>query len=224
MVLIALTLALALAGLAGATAPAEAQTYRLTSADGTVHFTNTPTDPRYRREGLVAGLLGPAPGAARMVAAPPFSREIGSAAQRYGVPEQLIRAVIWVESGYNPRAISRKGARGLMQLMPDTASLLGVRDSFNPRENIDGGVRHLRGLMERFGSDLRLALAAYNAGEQAVLLHRGIPPYQETREYVGRVLELSGVGAASEMPRSTFQVIERNGTIIYTNIPPRGKL
>jgi len=204
-----------------ATAPVSAQTFRLEAADGTVHLTNTPTDPRYRREGLVASLRNP-PVPSTVVPAPPFAREITLAAERYGVPEQLIRAVIRVESGYNPRAVSPKGARGLMQLMPDTASLLGVRDSFNPRENIDGGVRHLRALMERFGSDLKLALAAYNAGEQAVLVYRGVPPYQETRDYVNRVLALFGVATGPVLPRSTFQVIERNGTVIYTNIPPRG--
>ena len=216
-------MALILAGLAADPRGVAAQTYRLLSADGTVHLTNTPTDPRYRREGLAAGLPPQAP-AVKLPPAP-FSREILSAAERHGVPEQLIRAVIRVESGYNPRAVSRKGARGLMQLMPDTAFGLGVRDSFNPRENIDGGVRHLRGLIERFDSDLRLALAAYNAGEQAVLTYRGIPPYQETRDYVTRVLALfGGVAAVPELPRSTFQVIERNGAVIYTNIPPRGKL
>ncbi|HSE93097.1 MAG TPA: lytic transglycosylase domain-containing protein [Methylomirabilota bacterium] len=217
----ALALTLTAAGLAVVPPMAEAQTYRLVSADGTVHLTNTPTHPRYRREGLASGVPGRVPSVA-LAAVVPFSREIVSAAERHGVPEQLIRAVIRVESGYNPRAVSRKGARGLMQLMPDTASILGVRDLFNPRENIDGGVRHLRNLIGRFGSDLRLALAAYNAGEQAVLMYGGVPPYQETRDYVSRVLAL--VGVAPELPRSTFQVFERNGTIIYTNIPPRGKL
>lgn len=223
MTRIALVLALVLAGSAAAPRGVVAQTYRLLSADGTVHLTNTPTDPRYRREGIVIGLPAKAISGKRPAA--PFAREIGWAAERHGIPEQLIRAVIRVESGYNPRAVSRKGARGLMQLMPDTALVLGVRDSFNPRQNIDAGVRHLRGLIERFDSDLRLALAAYNAGEQAVLTYRGIPPYQETRDYVNRVLELlGGVAAVPALPRSTFQVIERNGTVIYTNIPPRGRL
>jgi len=197
-------MALILAGLAADPRGVAAQTYRLLSADGTVHLTNTPTDPRYRREGLAAGLPPQAP-AVKLPPAP-FSREILSAAERHGVPEQLIRAVIRVESGYNPRAVSRKGARGLMQLMPDTAFGLGVRDSFNPRENIDGGVRHLRGLIERFDSDLRLALAAYNAGEQAVLTYRGIPPYQETRDYVTRVLALfGGVAATLDVPGDRAQ-------------------
>lgn len=117
---------------------------------------------------------------------------IKEVATRYGVAERLVSAVIQVESGFNPRAVSPRGARGLMQLMPATAVILGVNDSFDPAENIDGGVRHLRGLLDRFGNDLALALAAYNAGEQAVMQHGGIPPYPETQEYVARILRLVG--------------------------------
>jgi hypothetical protein len=109
-------------------------------------------------------------------------------AARYDVSPQLVVAVIAVESEFNPRAVSRKGARGLMQLMPATATSLRVDDSFNPLVNIDAGVRHLRRLIDRFDHDLPLALAAYNAGERAVIVHRGIPPYRETRKYVIRVL------------------------------------
>ncbi len=108
-------------------------------------------------------------------------------ARRYELDPLLVRSVIEVESNYNPRAVSPKGARGLMQLMPGTARRLGVRDSFNPWENIEGGVRHLKYLLELFEGDTRLALAAYNAGEGAVLLYGGIPPYRETHEYVYRV-------------------------------------
>ena len=157
--------------------PAGAQTYRFMEPDGTVHFTNTPTDPEYQWTSLIASeavpesLLGPLQGPLQNLA--PYAREIREAAERYQVEEGLIKAVIRVESGFNSRAVSPKGARGLMQLMPSTASMLGVRDSFDPRQNIDGGVRHLRGLIDRFNSDLKLALAAYNAGEQAVMNHRG---------------------------------------------------
>src|SRR2546429_7830741 len=113
-----------------------------------------------------------------------YSREIADAAARHAVPERLIWAVIRAESGFDHRAVSRKGARGLMQLMPETAALLGVRDSFNPRENIDAGVRHLRGLIERFRSNLHLAIAAYNAGEGAVSAVGAVPPSPEAREDV----------------------------------------
>jgi len=114
---------------------------------------------------------------------------IATAAIRYGVSEELIAAIIEAESEFNPRAVSRRGAQGLMQLMPETAVILGVSDPFDPRANIDGGVRHLRALMDRFDNDLPLALAAYNAGEVAVIKHRGVPPYRETRGYVNRILK-----------------------------------
>jgi hypothetical protein len=113
---------------------------------------------------------------------------IKEAADRYGVAEEVIAAVIEAESQFNPRAVSRRGAQGLMQLMPDTAASLGVGDPFSPRENIHGGVRHLRSLMDRFDNNLPLALAAYNAGHVAVIHHGGIPPYPQTRAYVSRIL------------------------------------
>jgi soluble lytic murein transglycosylase-like protein len=134
-----------------------------------------------------------------------------------------VAAVIRVESGFNPRAISPKGARGLMQLMPGTASSLGVRDTFDPRENIDGGVRHLRALMERFGSDLPLVLAAYNAGERAVTGHGGIPPYAETRDYVRRVLRLVDGGILDGFGHPVYRTVANDGTVTYTNIPPRAR-
>jgi soluble lytic murein transglycosylase-like protein len=113
---------------------------------------------------------------------------IEDVAARYGVSKDLIAAIIEAESSYNPRAISPRGAQGLMQLMPETAAILRVSDPFDPRENIDGGVRHLLSLMDRFDNNLPLALAAYNAGEGAVIRHRGIPPFRETRQYVKRIM------------------------------------
>lgn len=211
-------------------APARAETFRLEAPDGTIHLTNTPTDPAYRRMGIApptparpaSWLSAPVSQGAR------FMNEIREAAQRYGIPEQLIAAVIRVESGFNPRAVSRKGALGLMQLMPSTAALLGVRDAFDPRQNIDGGTRHLRNLIDRFGNDLHLALAAYNAGEQAVLTYNGIPPYPETQDYVMRVLRYlngdAGRVSSARIPTSTYRRLERDGTLVYTNIPPRGRL
>jgi hypothetical protein len=114
--------------------------------------------------------------------------QIDEVATRHHVPPRLVAAVIAVESEFNPRAVSRRGAQGLMQLMPATASLLDVQDSFDTRENIEGGVRHLRVLMDRYRNDLPVVLAAYNAGDTAVLTYRGVPPYRETRQYVIRVL------------------------------------
>ena len=205
-----------------------AQTFRAVGADGTVYYTNAPTHPAFRemgqRSGTTAGWL-------RLPASDPataYHGHIKLASMRYGVPEPLVTAIIQAESDFNPRAISSKGARGLMQLMPQTASMLGVRNSFDPGQNIDGGVRHLRGLLDRFGS-VTLAVAAYNAGEQAVTVHRGIPPYPETQGYVAKVLRLFNVGgaeAASAPPPApysvVYRVVSRDGTVIYTNIPPRG--
>jgi hypothetical protein len=113
---------------------------------------------------------------------------IEEVAARYGVSPRLVAAIVAAESEFNPRAVSPKGAQGLMQLMPETAASLDVQDSFDARENIDGGVRHLRALLDRFRGNVPLAVAAYNAGEQAVITYRGIPPYPETRRYVIRVL------------------------------------
>ena len=153
----------------------------------------------------------------------PYAHEISEAANRYGIPEHLVTAVIRAESGFNPRAVSRKGAQGLMQLMPSTASVLGVRNSFDPRENIDGGVRHLRGLLDRFPGNLPFAIAAYNAGEKAVTAYGGIPPYPETQDYVVRVLRYYGMEGIDMPQTRVYQTIARDGTITYTNIPPRGR-
>ena len=153
----------ALFGVLVGTAPAHAaDTFRFEGSDGTVHYTNAPTDPAYRRmafTGTRAGWLRIPPAEARTL----YAQHIKDASVRYGVPEKLIHAVIRVESGFNSRAVSSKGAQGLMQLMPGTASVLGVRNSFDPGQNIDGGVRHLRGLIDRFGNNLPFAIAAYNA-------------------------------------------------------------
>jgi len=118
-----------------------------------------------------------------------IDEHIKEVADRYGVRADLVAAVIEAESEFNPRAVSRRGARGLMQLMPKTAATLGVDDLFDPKANIDAGVRHLRAMMDRFDNNIPLALAAYNAGEVAVIKHRGVPPYRETRAYVKRILK-----------------------------------
>jgi len=117
-----------------------------------------------------------------------FDEYIRQASSLYQIPEDLVRAVIWVESGFDPRAVSRTNACGLMQLMPGTAERMMVNDIFDPRQNIFGGVRYLRVLANLFNGDLELTLAGYNAGEHAVMHYGGIPPYQETREYVVKVI------------------------------------
>lgn len=114
---------------------------------------------------------------------------IARVAQEEGVDEALVRAVVRAESGGNPNAVSPKGAMGLMQLMPGTAEAMGVSNPFDPEQNLRGGMRLLRGLLNEFG-DVRLALAAYNAGGPAVRQYGGIPPYAETQKFVQRVMEL----------------------------------
>lgn len=108
----------------------------------------------------------------------------------HGLDPKLIDALVVVESGYNPNAVSRKGAMGLMQLMPATAKRLDVDDPFNPAENIRGGVREFSRLVRRYSGNLQLALAAYNAGEGAVARYRGVPPYAETRSYISKILSI----------------------------------
>ena len=213
--------ALAVATAVATATPAAAQVYKKTAADGTTYFTNIHPNPKYQRVAYAVPSTResqrPAPADYGV-----YWREIAEASARYAVPERLIWAVIRVESGFDPRAVSPKGARGLMQLMPETAAILGVRDSFDPRENIHGGARHLRGMMDRFRHDLPMAIAAYNAGERPVAMFRGIPPYPETREYVARVLRLYGAPLAWELQGSGIQqVVGRDGTVTYTNVAPR---
>jgi hypothetical protein len=119
-----------------------------------------------------------------------YSQLVKTLSTRHGVDAQLVNAVITVESAYQPRARSVKGAKGLMQLMPDTARQYGVRNAYNPAANIEAGIKHLKSLMDRF--ELSLALAAYNAGEATVKRFGGIPPYRETQDYVAKVLRLAG--------------------------------
>lgn len=161
-----------------------ADIYKYVDKDGVIHFSNVPTNGEWKliiKEKRVHFNLGQD--------FEKYDAEIWKASQRYSVDYNLVRAVIKAESNFNPKAVSRAGARGLMQLMPQTATLLQVSDSFHPDQNIDGGVRYLRYLLNLFNDNLSLALAAYNAGENAVFRYRGIPPYQETQTYVQRVLQ-----------------------------------
>lgn len=120
---------------------------------------------------------------------PPFHGLILQAADDHDIEPALIRAVILAESNYNPKAVSKKGARGLMQLMPRTAAALGVVDLFDPADNINGGVKYLRQLLDRFDNDTRLALAAYNAGSRHVRNYNGVPPFRATRLYIKKVFK-----------------------------------
>lgn len=121
--------------------------------------------------------------------APPFHSHILRASRTYEVDAALIRAIIMAESNNNPRAVSHRGAQGLMQLMPSTAKWLGIEDAFDPALNIDGGVRYFKRLLDRFNGDIRLALAAYNAGSRYVRKYGGVPPFRATRIYIQKVLK-----------------------------------
>lgn len=129
--------------------------------------------------------------AAELLQGTPFGEIIAAVSEVHGVDPMLVRAVIQVESNYKPRARSPKGALGLMQLMPATARAYQVRNPFDPRANIEAGIKHLKSLIDKFG--VELALAAYNAGEGAVKKFNGIPPYRETRNYVSKILSLAGI-------------------------------
>ena len=127
-------------------------------------------------------------GSAKSVPAPALNQVVNSASAAYHLDPDLVNSVIHAESGFNSRAVSPKGARGLMQLMPGTANQLGVNDAFDPQANVTGGSRYLRELLERYNFDLVKALAAYNAGPQRVEQYRGVPPFRETRAYVARIV------------------------------------
>jgi hypothetical protein len=146
------------------------------------------------------------------VGAPELGQVVASAGERHHIDPDLIRSVIRAESGFNVRAVSPKGAQGLMQLMPQTASVLGVNNAFDPSANVDGGTRYLRMLLERYNFDLIKALAAYNAGPQRVQQYGGVPPFYETRAYVARIVrdfnqkklaEQKAASAAKAQPGAT---------------------
>jgi len=213
------------------TGPALAEIYYRIDENGVARFTNAPTTPDHRL--LQPGVL---PSASRLTVAS-IDGLIEAFAADHSLDSALIRAVIQVESNFNRKAVSRKGAQGLMQLMPGTIWRLSVGDAFDPHENIGAGVRYLRQLLDQFQGDLTLALAAYNAGENAVLRYRGVPPYQETRDYVRKVLSLyrqtrgepsrirvasavSRVAESPPPPPALYKALEASGAILYSNIPP----
>jgi soluble lytic murein transglycosylase-like protein len=177
--------------LVGAGETARADIYSFVDSAGVTHFTNVPVDGRYRL--LLA--TPPKERKARpenwLAKSSEFDRLIERAARSHAVRPELVRAVILVESAFNPRAVSSRGAVGLMQLLPATARRYGVADAFDPEQNITAGVHYLRDLLTRYGNNLELTLAAYNAGEDAVERYgHSIPPFAETRHYVPTVLRI----------------------------------
>lgn len=185
-----------------------AEIFKYVDKDGTIHYTNTPTYvqstavslpplteanlqryfPAYKGSypGLQPGIFSPLSNLPNQAA---YDPHIKMTCKLYGLDCNLVKAVIRAESGFNPFAVSPKGAMGLMQLMPGTSRDLGVENPFDPRQNIDGGARYLKMMLDRFNNDTSLALAAYNAGPEAVARHGGIPPFDETQIYVKTVMD-----------------------------------
>jgi soluble lytic murein transglycosylase-like protein len=186
-------------------ATAGSKIYTFVDADGTRHYTDVPDNNRYRL--LVLSPHDRTASGDRydwmlLAKAGQYDAIIEKAALSASVEPNLLRAVIVVESGFNSRAVSKRGAVGLMQLMPSTANRFGVSDPYDPRQNIHAGAQYLRFLIDRFGQDVRLALAAYNAGEDAVERNGGqIPPFTETMAYVPRVMRIYQM--LRDQPRTT---------------------
>lgn len=184
-----------------------AEIYQYIDGNGTVSLSNVPTDPRYRRVDLDASRLRPSLSEREL--APVISRH----SRQHRLHPALLRAVIKAESDFDPRAVSRAGAIGLMQLMPQTAVRFDVRDLYDPDENVGGGAKYLRQLLDRFHGNLPLALAAYNAGENLVDRYQSLPPIDETRQYVKKVLryyrgflsreEIAGAAIVSQHAHAT---------------------
>jgi len=177
------------------TGSALATVYTFTDASGVTHFTNVPSDPRYagmvRAPHRLSAYKSVKTSSGYLTASDRYAPLVQKAAREHSLDQALLRAMIATESGFDPHAVSSKGAVGLMQLMPETARRYGVRDLYDPAENIQGGAKYLRDLMRKFNNDLSLTLAAYNAGEDAIIQYGNrIPPYRETLQYVPRVLTL----------------------------------
>jgi soluble lytic murein transglycosylase-like protein len=187
------------------TVAAHSQIYTYVDADGQRHYTDVPDNNRYRLLVLSPRdrtASGDRYDSMLLAKASQYDSIIEKAAISASVEPNLLRAVIVVESGFNSHAVSKRGAVGLMQLMPATARRFGVSNIYDPRENVHGGARYLKFLIDRFGQDVRLALAAYNAGEEAVDRNGGqIPPFTETMAYVPRVLKIYQM--LRQTPRAT---------------------
>ncbi|MEJ2661513.1 MAG: transglycosylase SLT domain-containing protein [Desulfobacteraceae bacterium] len=164
--------------------PAVADIYLYVDSQGVLHFTNTPTSDKYK-----VYMQEPIRRPKVLFTAGNYDDVISEAARRNGLSSSLLKALIHVESYFNPRAVSKKGAMGLMQIMPENLPLLNINDPFDPWENIMGGAAYLKAMLERFSGQLPLALAAYNAGPGAVEKYNDIPPYPETRNYVRKVMK-----------------------------------
>ncbi len=201
--------------------------------DGVTHYTNRPQEHvKYVKLGSQTASLATLPSnKTRVITLPskssrsriPYVDTIHKIARKYQISPELVKAIIKVESNYNRRAVSPKGAKGLMQLMPGTAKRFGVTDAFDPEENITGGIKYLCYLFDEFGEhNLDLVLAGYNAGEEAVRRSGNkVPPYRETRKYVKKVkaLYLGRSAYTSTTSQSIYRYVDKNGVVAFTNVP-----
>ena len=189
------------------TAQANDSIYYGISADGTIRLADTPLDTLQGRQGIARSGKGRYHAA---VSDQELEEAVSHYAKEYRLSPALLLAIIKAESGFNPTAISKAGAVGLMQLIPETAIRHGVRNLYNTRDNIAGGARHMRYLLDRFHGNVRLALAAYNAGERKVDRYRQIPPYKETRSYVKKVMGFYRDYRGTSFLGSSEPVVSRN--------------
>jgi len=208
---------------------ASSEIYKYVDENGVIYYTDTP-------KGKGTEVVHSSPSSEPTYEDPSdYHSIVKNTAGKYNLDPSLIHAVIKTESNYNKYAVSRKGAMGLMQLMPSTAQDLGVENPFHPIQNIDGGARYLRQLLEKFNWNLTLALAAYNAGPETVKKYGNVPPIKETRDYVRKVLSLYGVPidylgqspsgsktqrAKKNPPARIYRVVLEDGTILFTNTKP----
>jgi len=165
--------------------PAQADIYRYIDENGVMHFTNAPTSSRHKYQVFIKER----PKREARHSYTEYDHIITDASKKYGVDSRLLKAIIRAESDFNPRAVSKKGAKGLMQIMPENYRLLNIQNPYDPRQSIMGGTRYFKELYQRYKGKLSLTLAAYNAGPTAVDRYNTIPPYQETEQYVERVLK-----------------------------------
>ncbi len=193
-----------------------ADVYEYVDENGIIHYTNIPVDKGYTK--IISGKTTSGYKDRKSSTANPeyYHQIITSKSKAYNIEPDLVKAVIKAESNWNPDSVSKKGAIGLMQLMPFTAQDMGVKNPFNPEENIEGGIKYLRYLLDKFNDDLHLALAAYNAGPKKIEKFGGIPPISETKNYVKRVLSLY---TDNKRPAPIYKVHYNEGTVLYTNIP-----
>ena len=205
-------------------APVQAQVYKWVDEKGDLHFTDAPSDTRFHTDaGSVPRNLGkvtPAGKSVPTISDSSIESLIQKISSQHGLDPELVRAVIRVESNYDPRAVSQRGAQGLMQLMPGTVNRFRVPDPFNAEQNIRGGTQYLKYLLERFRGDLKLALAAYNAGENNVDRHGGVPPFRETTSYLEKIFRIYQAPVLSfPTPTRIYRLVGSHGSILFTDTP-----